>query len=289
MEARRAAEPRSVHGEGPCWDASSGSLFWVDIYGCKLHRLTPSTGETVEYRFQQNVCAVYPHAAGGLLLTLRNGFYRFDPLRGGEPEPIAVLDLPPGIRFNDGKCDRRGRCWAGTMVEEGEAGQAALYRLDPDGTLHEMLRGVTISNGIAWSEDESRMYYIDTHTRSVDAFDFDAAEGEISNRSRIVEFEDEEGWPDGMAIDREGYLWIAHWDGARVTRRHPKDGRVVGIVRLPVPKATSCAFGGEAGNTLYITTSAIDAEDDRCGLLYSVSAPASGRPAAAFGSVSMDF
>jgi sugar lactone lactonase YvrE len=157
--------------------------------------------------------------------------------------------------MNDGKCDAAGRFWAGTMAFDYRRGAGALYRLDPDGRVHTMVRDVTISNGLDWTDDGRRMYYIDTPTKSIDVFDFDLASGAIASRRSLVQVPDGQGFPDGMTLDAEGGIWVALFRGG-VVRRYTPDGALDREIRLPVTQPTSCAFGGRDLRDLYITTAA---------------------------------
>ena len=166
------------------------------------------------------------------------------------PNPLTE----PSLRFNDGKCDPAGRFWVGTFDLEQKPHAGTLYRLDPDGSLHVMLRGITNSNGIAWSLDKKLMYYIDTPTLTVQAFDYDHATGAIANPRVIIRIPEGAGFPDGMTIDAEGKLWVALWGGGAVHRYHPATGALLQAVAVPAPYTSSCAFGGPDLKTLYITT-----------------------------------
>lgn len=185
-------------------------------------------------------------------MAVRDGFMSLD-LDTGKTSLVAT---PQGHnsenRFNDGKCDPAGRFWAGTM--ETETRKGALFRLDPDLSVHQMLDGVGCSNGIVWSLDRKTMYYIDTRTRRIDAFDYELGAGVISNRRPIVTVPEEHGHPDGMTMDAEGKLWVAHWDGWCVCRWDPATGELLQKIRLPVARPTSCAFGGAGLDTLYVTS-----------------------------------
>ncbi len=254
-EAELVLDARAVHGEGPAWDAASGRLLWVDMMGERLHLTTPDGHDEV-VAYDRPVCVAVPRTAGGLALALGDGFW----LQDGDgslrrawaiPQPVA----PAGaLRMNDGKCDPAGRFWAGSMAYDARAGAGSLYRLDPDGATHEVLRDVTISNGLAWTPDGTTMFYIDTPTQRVDAFDMDPATGVIANRRATVEIPPAAGMPDGMTIDDDGGLWVALWQGSAVHRYTP-DGRLDTVVELPCVNVTSCCFGGPDLDELYITTS----------------------------------
>lgn len=236
-------------GEGPVWDARSGRLVWVDILGRKLHQTDIVTGGTDTIELSQHLGAVVPRAGGGFLAALADGFYVVGdgPTRLFAPLP----DARPELRFNDGKCDRAGRFWGGTMAYDEAPGAAGFYRLDPSGEVTHQFGDVTISNGLAWTADGESMYYIDTPTRRVDVFDVDAVSGSLSRRRTAFEIPGP-GGPDGMTIDTEGGLWIAMWGGSAVHRY--LSGRLDCVIRLPVSQPTSCAFGGPDLDELFITS-----------------------------------
>ncbi|CAI6018673.1 SMP-30/gluconolactonase/LRE family protein [Cohnella sp. JJ-181] len=248
---------KSALGEGPLWLPEAKQLLWIDIEGMCIHLYTPSTGARRRIPVGQRIGAVVPASDGRLACAMQRGFYYLD-MRTERLEPIAdpEVDLP-GNRFNDGKCDPSGRFWAGTMPIEGEALTGSLYRLDGDGTARRMFGDVGCSNGLGWSLDETVMYYIDTSTGRVDRFDYDAATGDIANRRTVCRIPPEQGYPDGMTVDREGMLWVAHWDGGCVTRWNPDTGECLEHVAVPASRVTSCCFGGDGLDLLYITTASV--------------------------------
>jgi len=277
-------------GEGAVWDASRRLLYWVDIEGHEVHVFDPASRSDRAYAVGDTVGTVVPRARGGVALALGRAFATLDL----ESRKLTVLGEPEaekvrrGNRFNDGKCDPRGRFWAGTMAVSEAGGAGGLYRLDPDGRIHRMLDGVSISNGIVWSASADRMYYIDTPSREVAVFDYDDASGAISNRQVAVRFPADHGWPDGMTIDAEGRLWIAEWDGGCVSRWDPATGRLLQRIGLPASRVTSCAFGGPGLDELYVTTAWTRLDPDRrsaqplAGGLFRVRPGVKGVPAAAF-------
>lgn len=263
-------DARAVLGEGPVWNQEEGSLYWVDIVRGQIHRFNPASGREEIISAGKTVGAVAPRTNGGLVAALSDGFYLLpDPDFGaaGTNSRITPLCLPedvlPGQRFNDGKCDPAGRFWAGTMQLGADSPGCALYCLEPDGRCRTMAQGIGCSNGLAWTKDGKTLYYIDTLTRCVDAFDFDAATGGLSARRSVIDFTSSgadtsgspaAGLPDGMTIDKDGMLWVAEWTGYKVSRWNPSTARKIGEVILPVSKVTSCAFGGPEYSKLYITT-----------------------------------
>jgi sugar lactone lactonase YvrE len=256
LRAEPVGEARGEHGEGPAWDAVAGHLLWVDMLAGELHRTTPDGADDVT-KYDQPVCVAVPRVGGGVALALGDGLWLQEP--DGELRRLFALPDPEPagpIRMNDGKCDPSGRLWAGSMAYDSRPGAGSLYRLDADHSVHEMLPDVTISNGLAWTPDGATMYYIDTPTGRVDAFDADPETGEIGDRRPAVDVPEDAGQPDGMTIDDEGCLWVARWQGSAVHRYTP-DGRLDTVVEVPCAQVTSCAFGGAGLDELYITTSGL--------------------------------
>ena len=226
----------------------------MDIDEGEVHVLDPAGGSVLTIIVGQKVGTVVPRASGGLMLAVENGFAEMS-LQTGETKVLydPEADLPDN-RFNDGKCDPAGRFWAGTMSLRRKRGAANLYCMDTDLSVRRMLTGVTTSNGLVWSLDHTMMYYIDTPTRQATAFDYDRDTGQIANPRPAIKVPPETGRPDGMTIDSEGMLWVAHFEGARVTRWDPKTGEAILVIPVPALRVTSCAFGGESLDELYITT-----------------------------------
>lgn len=270
-------------GEGPSWDQQFGRLFWVDIEGYQLHIYNPSTNEDRTIDVGEHVSAVVPYLEDEVIVALISGLYRFNIQTG---EKILIHDPEegrPGNRFNDGKCDPAGRFLAGTMSLNGESEQGAFYSLSTEGNVSLLIDEVSTSNGLAWSADHSTLYYIDTPTLEIVSFDYDVQEGTISNKQVIATVDESEGYPDGMTIDAEGMLWVARWGGQRVSRINPTSGEVIAEVSLPVNCVTSCAFGGEHLDELYITTAQDDSEDQPlAGGLFMVKPGVKGMPTVYF-------
>jgi sugar lactone lactonase YvrE len=239
--------------EGPVWDERFQALYWVDIDAMKVNKYETATGIGSVTDVGQYVGAMALREKGGAILALHHGFYFMD--AGGCLSPICDPESGlPDNRFNDGKCDSAGRFWAGTLDMNGRKGMGSLYCVDADLSVRRVLAGVSVSNGIAWSPDNTTMYYIDTPTRKVDAFDFDLDTGAVSNRRTAVVFPNTHGFPDGMTADIEGMLWVAEFGGSRVSRWDPRAGRFIEAIDIPVRKVTSCAFGGADMDELFITT-----------------------------------
>ncbi len=255
LDSELAVDARARLGEAPGWDTRGGRLLWVDITGRAVHELRPGSDgyQRRSWHVPEDVGAAVPRARGGLLLAVRSGFASLDDA-GVYAEFLPVEADRPENRMNDAKCDPQGRLWAGTMTDRrsdpGEE-RAALYRLDPDGSLHIMLAPVRLSNGMGWSPDRRTFYYIDTRSGGVDAFDFDPEAGSIARRRRLVTIEG--GKPDGMTTDDAGFLWVSAINSGQV-RRYTPDGELDTVVSLPVTRVTSCAFGGPERDELFITS-----------------------------------
>ena len=238
--------------ESPLWDASTGCLLWVDIEREEVHHFDPSTGNDRMIDVGQSVGAVVGRRRGGYVLAVADGFAVLES-DGSVSRLVSVEAEIPENRMNDGKCDPRGRFFAGTVARDFASPSGSLYRLDADLTVRRMLAGVWASNGMGWSLDGRLMYYVDSLAHSVDVLDFDLETGEAVNRRKLVQIPPSDGNPDGMTVDRAGYLWVAFWGGWAI-RRFAPDGNFVMQVDLPVANVTSCAFGGPLFNDLYITT-----------------------------------
>ncbi len=258
IDADLELDAKAVLGEGPCWDRRTSILYWVDIEEGLLHAYDPSRHADRTVPVHQPIGAVVTRASGGLILALRDGFFAFDPSSASLEAIVDPEAHLPTTRFNDGKCDPSGRLWAGTT---GLPRGCALYRLDLDLSAHRMVSGVSISNGLAWSPDERIMYYVDSPTRAIVAFDYERGSGQIARRRQAFRIPEGMGLPDGMTIDEEGMLWVALWDGGLVGRWDPQTGDLVGRVRLPVSRPTSCAFGGEHLDELYITSARVGLDE----------------------------
>ncbi|MGB0370836.1 MAG: SMP-30/gluconolactonase/LRE family protein [Opitutales bacterium] len=245
----------SKWGEGPIW--WKNSLLYVDIEGHKIVSLDPASGEETTWEVGERVGTVVPTEGDDLLYAGDTGYVRFNPTTG-EKTPLAdpEAELRATNRFNDGKCDPAGRFWAGSISLVKNPGTANLYCLDNAGELSLKIEGVTNSNGICWSIDAKTMYYIDTPTKSVQAFDFDLASGAVSNGRKIVDTEacGYKDSPDGMTIDSEGKLWVAFCHGGVVVRFDPETGKVIQDVKIPCVETTAVAFGGDKLDRLFVTT-----------------------------------
>ena len=254
LEAELVLDAHAVLAEGPHWDTNSMRLLWLNITPGEIHWFDPQTGSDSISKVETMVGAAVPRKAGGLILATQNGFVFFD----DDHQITPVVDIEADLgrnRMNDGKCDSQGRFWAGTMDMDLQKPLASLYRLDCDNQVETMLSEITISNGLGWSPDNSTMYYIDSMSQCVDAFDYDSLDGSIGNRRSILEIDAEEGLPDGMTIDVDGFLWVAIYGAGRVRRFSPQ-GVPDMEIKMPSTGVTSCTFGGPDLDDLYITTAA---------------------------------
>lgn len=246
---------RNIVGESPIWCPKSRQLYLVDIQGKAIHTVRPGDKTYRSYALPDWVTSLSTRASGGLILTLRKTFAFFDPgtnalQRLADPEPDR-----PDNRFNDGKCDRQGRLWAGTMgAKDWLAPSGALYRFGADRKITRMQDQVKCSNGTGWSPDSRTLYYTESFRYGIFAYDFDPATGEISNRRSFVSLDpDAGGFPDGLTVDAEGFVWSAQPVYGRLVRYDPA-GKIERIIALPVSRGTSCIFGGADYRTLYVTT-----------------------------------
>jgi len=255
-EVELVHDARAELGEGPIWDAASSRVLWVDILQGRVHRFDPVSGHDEIREIGRPVGAVTPSRDGSIVLATTRGFERLE-WETGRVSTIAEVEADrPGNRMNDGACDPAGRFWAGTMALDESGSSGALYRLDPDGRVSKMVGDISISNGIAWSADERVMYYVDSPTQRVDVFDYDLATGAIANRRTLVRIAPEHGFPDGLVLDADGYIWVALWAGSALHRYAP-DGTLDRVVALPASYPTKCAFGGASLDELYITSATI--------------------------------
>lgn len=255
MKVELLHDTQAELGEGPMWDSRTQTLYWVDILSHRVHANANVLVEVDEF-----VTCVVPRAGGGLVVTKRLGFasLELNPVR--ETILSAPADEPATNRFNDGKCDPRGRLLAGTMNLNEKDPTGSLYSFDGK-TITKLLGNATISNGMTWSPDGKTFYYIDTPTREVMAYDYDLDTGGIANARVAVYVPESLGWPDGMTSDLQGNVWIAMWGGAQITKWNPVTGRLLELIPVPVIQPSSCVFGGKSMNELFITSARKDLDE----------------------------
>ena len=285
---RVAVASRNQIGESPVWSSLENALYWVDVEGKSIQRWHGLDHSVQRWNVGEATGCIGLRAKGGLVGARLTGFFFLD-VHSGTITPIA--DPEPDVphnRFNDGKVDRRGRFWAGTRnFHNTEIASGALYRLDPDLSVHRMEDGLRCPNGIAWSPDDRMMYLCDTWTRKIFVYDFDADDGALSNRRLFAELPEVEGFPDGLTVDAEGYVWNAHYDGWRITRYTPF-GKVDRVIQMPVQHVTSVTFGGTDFRTIYITSACLRLNDEQrklqssAGHVFAMDAPTQGLPEPAF-------
>lgn len=241
--------------EGPLWDPFEQTLLWAECLAGVVHRLDPATGADVTYEVGQLVGSVSWTRSGALVVAMRGGFALLD--RGSTAPRLVAAVEGEGVEtwMNDGACDRAGRFWAGTASRSRSTRSAALYRLDPNHSAHQVVGGIGLSNGIGWSPDDRRLYHVDSAAQGVDVFDFDLETAGLRNRRRLVDVDPAVGIPDGLTVDVEGCIWLAVWGSSRVWRYTPT-GRLDRVVTAPVSQVTSCTFGGRDLDQLLITSAA---------------------------------
>lgn len=251
--------PNTSLGEGPVWDYRTQQFWWVDIPNGILHCHDYQSAKNKSYQMGQMLGSVVPCENGDLILSMQHGFVFFNP----ETEKLAPITDPeahlPDNRFNDGKCDPAGRFWSGTMrINRPRLPTGSFYCLDNKLEVSKKLSNIIVSNGLAWNKAADKMYYIDTHTLKVQAFHYDLATGDIEKEKDALVFEGI--FPDGMCIDENDNLWIAFFRSGKVICFNPETGEKLEEIEVPASKTTSCAFGGEDLDTLFITSAANEGE-----------------------------
>lgn len=255
-------EISSALGEGAFWDHRQQKLYWVDIESGKVNIYDPRLELNRSIDLPSRVGTVVPKNESEMVVALEDGIYM---LNTDTSALILMSDVEANKtknRFNDGKCDPYGNLWVGSMHLKLTESSGSLYKLEPNGQTTIMLDNVRISNGIAWTADQRTMYFIDTPTEQIQAFDFDPEKCTISNQRTAVDIDPSIGFGDGMTIDAEDKLWVALWNGKGVARFDPLSGVLMEFIEVPALHVTSCAFGGEELDTLFITTSSLEMSAD---------------------------
>ena len=273
-------------GEGPVWHPDEESLYWVDIDGRAVHRHDPASGDTDRFGVDDDIGVIGLWFGSTWIAAGRRGIYRLDLPAGSivlYADPEGHL---PDSRFNDGKIDRQGRFWAGTLTFEGA--RSWLYRMGLDLGLEVVDGPFTICNGIGWSPAGDRMYFVDSMRYVIHRYDFDLATGAVADRTDLIRFDPADGIPDGLTVDVAGDIWCAMYGAGSVLRIDP-DGEVREAIAIPVSRPTSCAFGGPDLDVLYVTSAREGIPEDRlrreplAGGVFSVRPGARGRPEPRFG------
>jgi sugar lactone lactonase YvrE len=255
-------EVMALLGEGAFWNHKTQELYWVDIEAKKLNIYNPALKLNRSIEMPSLIGTVVPYKDNEAIVALLDGIYKVD-LKSEELGLLSDVESNmPENRFNDGKCDPNGNLWVGSMHFEQSRPNASVYRINDKGETRKMIDSVTISNGIVWTKDSKTMYYIDTPKGNIMAYDFDPETSTISNGRVAVKVSEEDGFPDGMAIDEEDMLWVGMWNGDAVARFNPKTGKLISKIAVPAHNVTSCAFGGENLDILYITTSSLDMNEE---------------------------
>ena len=256
MRIEVLVDVKTILGEGPLWDVEEQRLYWIDSFGMNVFRATADGREIRAWDVPQKIGSMALRKSGGAVVSLARGFHFLD-LRTGDVD--LIVDPEPGRtnnRLNDGKVDRRGRFIAGSMDTMEEGPNGALYRLDPDLSLHKLDDKIIVSNGPCWSPDSKTFYFADTWSGEIWKYDYDLTTGSVANRRTFAKVDRSRGGAaDGSTVDAEGCLWNALVYDGRLVRYRP-DGSVDRIIEMPVKKVTSVMFGGPALDILYVTSMA---------------------------------
>ena len=254
MEASLLLNAECVLAESPTWLEDEGCYLWVDIEKGHLYQLKPEVSGVKKWSFPHRLTLVVPDGKGNLVLALDAKLALFDPNTEKFDWLCDIENDKPDNRCNDGACDSEGRLWVGTMSTKFTDHAGALYLVGKDLSVTKKVEDVSISNGICWSLDNKTMYFIDSPTREIKAYDYNLATGDISFKNVAVEIPESLGTPDGMCMDQNGKLWVAHYGGFGVYQWDPETGEQLEKINVPAPNVTSCAFGGKERNQLLITT-----------------------------------
>jgi sugar lactone lactonase YvrE len=250
MQAEQVTSPVAYHGEGPVWSERWGGLRWVDMLAGDVLSLG-ANGAITRRHVGSVAAALRPRRRGGAVIGVERGFAL--EAADGTLTYLGELWDDSGVRMNEGACDPNGRFYCGSMAYDQRPGAGALYRLDPDGSVHLVLENITVSNGLDWSPDGSRAYYNDTATYRIAVFDYDRDTG-LTGHRLFVDLSAEDLRPDGLTVDAAGGVWVALSNGGEVRRYNP-DGTLGEVVEVPARKVTACTFGGQGLDQLFITTS----------------------------------
>lgn len=243
-----------ILGEGPVWDEERQTCFWVDVEGCAIYQYEWRLHHVTHHQLEQRVSLIIPGNDDELILGLQGGIGKYHPVTR---RLVHTTDLGidwKGLRCNDGVCDVNGRLWVGTMELNGAAGQGAVYSIEKGMGPIKRMEGFSISNGMAWTADNTRLYHTDSATRKICSYKYDEQKEAISYERTIVTIADQRALPDGLALDEEGMLWVALWGGFGVARFDTRSGKMISFVDVPAPFVTSCAFAGRKLDKLIITT-----------------------------------
>lgn len=254
MQIKVISNAVSDVGEGPIYNSATNVVTWVDITGKRWHQCDFTSGVTTSHDVPKMIGAIVERKNGGYFAAVEEGFADVNKESG---YTVVADFLPEPERMNDAKADARGRWWAGSNAIDFTAGQGRLHRVEADRTFTTVLSGLTLPNGLGWSPDNKKFYFIDTFAGKLWSFDFDLDSGELSNQKVFRDFDGVQGVPDGLCIANDGTVLVAMWDGSRI-EVISADGAVRDPIMLPVSRPTSCTFGGPAGADLLVTTAALE-------------------------------
>lgn len=281
-------ESRDRLGEVPIWCDRTNRLWWVDVREPALQYYEPATGAHRKFGLKGKTVGSWGlREAGGMILSMQDGIDEFDPETGRQSSLVSIEAELEGHRLNEGRVDRKGRFWVGTMHDTIREPRGSFYRVQPDLSVAKVFDGIDIPNSVVMTPDDRKMYFADTYMQKIWTFDFDIEAGTIENRTLFRDTTDQPGSPDGSAMDLEGCLWNAEYGGSRVVRYSP-EGQIERVIELPVTQITCCAFGGSDLSTLFITTAAQRlsdaqlAEQPLAGGLFAIEVDAKGLPEARF-------
>lgn len=281
-----AHKSHCILGEGPAWSESQKTLFYIDIFGKKVKSLNIANGEAKEFDVPTPIGAVIPTDRNSLLLLLSNGIFESN-MHGAQGN--LLYEIPkkvPEIRMNDAKCDAKGRLWAGTLVDD-VPNLGSLFRVHGR-EVYKVLDDLTVSNGLAWSSDSKKMYFIDSGRQDVQVGDFDLETGSLTGLKTFVSFPESDGIPDGMTSDLDDGIWVAFFGGGKI-RRYDRNAMLTHEIALPVTQVTSCCFGGDSMSQLFVTTANIETSthkmSDIGGALFMVQTDFVGAPTIPFATI----
>lgn len=287
INVRTISDDHCILGESPIWHPLEKVLYWVDINSKKLFRLDVKTNQKKIWDMPTDICSIVPNAKGGLLVAMKTGIALLNPVSNDLHYRCQLSEKDAkNTRFNDGHCDRQGRYWVGsvdiTKGMEEKSPIASIFRLDANQLILQDSDYIC-SNGVVTSLDSKYMYICETVKRIIYRYDFDATQGAIRNKKIFATLPDDAGFPDGIAIDSEGYLWNCHYNGWRITRYSP-DGKIDRVIKIPTQSPTSCCFGGDDLKTLYITSAKRDVPEKEtinqpmAGNLFAIDVDVTGIP-----------
>lgn len=283
--ARLAHAGRATLGECPVWSTETETLFWLDCRAPAMHCWSPGTGRTRAWPLREWTGSFAMRSCGGFVCATGSGFWWLE--ETGTLSQLVMVEAPSDVRLNDGKCDPHGRFWAGQVDSSRTGPRGRLYRLGTDLAADEASGGYTVFNGLCWSPGGATAYTADSWTRTIYAHDFDVSSGTIGSPRPLIQFDAEDGMPDGATVDIEGRLWVSMFDGACIHRITP-EGELDLTIPLPVLRPTSCTFGGSDLSTLYITTARVRLteaelrEQPLAGSILAIETDTRGLPAISF-------